>query len=182
MPAKNPTRALLLLDLVYGTVRPEGSFGQIMAPDTDFDGLLSRIRHRIDQARRDGDLVVWVVPGAEFMKRMSGVDPQDRDLRPDELAGTPAEGEPLVMKAEIGGFEGSDLDDVLKQHGITEIVLVGVATQYVVDLTTREGAALGYDVTVLASGCADVDEQTHARVLAELRGVDNVKVVAGATA
>lgn len=164
-------RALLLLDLTPDTVRPAGSFGQIMDPSTDFDGLIARIRTAIDNARARGDELVWVVPGVEFMVRMSGRTPAPEASRPDPLVGHPLNGEPLVLKEEIGGFEGSTLDSILRGRGVGTISLVGVATQYVIALTAKEGAALGYEVEILTDGCADVDAATHENTLAELRDI-----------
>ena len=167
-------QALLLLDPTVGTVRPTGAFARRMDPDTDFDRLVDRMRTALRAARKAAVPVVWVVPGAAFIQRMSGRVPSPDEVRPDEIVGTPAAGEPVVEKTEIGAFAGTDLESILRASGVGEIVLAGVATQYVVAATAREGSDRGFSVRILNDACADVDAQTHVRTLEELRAIATI--------
>ena len=45
------------------------------------------------------------------------------------------EGEPVILGRQISAFSGSDLDNALKTRGITDLVLTGVATNFVVTNT-----------------------------------------------
>jgi nicotinamidase/pyrazinamidase len=49
------------------------------------------------------------------------------------------------------------LDAVLRTSGAGEIVLTGLATDYCVLHTALDGRALGYEVTVIESGCRGID-------------------------
>lgn len=49
------------------------------------------------------------------------------------------------------------LDAILRQHGAGEIVLAGLATDYCVLHTALDARALGYQVTVIESGCRGID-------------------------
>jgi nicotinamidase-related amidase len=49
---------------------------------------------------------------------------------------------------------------------VTRLVLTGIATSGVVLSTLREAADRDYELTVLADGCADADDEVH-RVLIE---------------
>ncbi|MCX4095606.1 cysteine hydrolase family protein [Nocardia sp. alder85J] len=169
-----PKQALLLLDPTDGTVRSNGSFARLMDPGTDFDRLTDRLRTALQAARTAGVPVIWVVPGAAFIEQMTGEAPAPSASRPDEIVGVPAPDEPLVEKTAIGAFPGNDLERILRAAGIDEIVLAGVATQYVVAATAREGRERGFTVRILQDACADLDPATHARTLDALRPIATI--------
>lgn len=49
------------------------------------------------------------------------------------------------------------LDALLKSHGVEEVTIVGLATDYCVKFTALDAAELGYGVTVLRDGCRAVN-------------------------
>jgi nicotinamidase-related amidase len=49
------------------------------------------------------------------------------------------------------------LDAILRQHAAGEIVLAGLATDYCVLHTALDARSLGYQVTVIESGCRGID-------------------------
>jgi nicotinamidase-related amidase len=83
------------------------------------------------------------------------------EIHPDVA---PQEGDVVVVKRRVSAFTGSDLEVVLRAQGVTHLVLSGIATSGVVLSTLREAADKDYQLTVLADGCADADEEVH-RVL-----------------
>jgi len=93
----------------------------------------------------------------------------------------PFEGEVIVEKSVPCAFVNNSLDNELKGLGITEIVLVGVATNNSVESTARTGGNLGYTVYVVEDACftfAKPDyfgavrsaDEVHAMSLANLHG------------
>ncbi|WP_328471767.1 cysteine hydrolase family protein [Streptomyces sp. NBC_00448] len=64
----------------------------------------------------------------------------------------PGEGESVVHKTSPDGFLGTDLDRVLKERGVTEVVVTGFATEICVDTTARQALSHGYDLVVVADG------------------------------
>jgi ureidoacrylate peracid hydrolase len=58
-------------------------------------------------------------------------------------------GEPLIIKAGYGAFEGTPLDASLRNLGIKTVLLAGVATNICVELTARSTCDRGYYVVVL---------------------------------
>lgn len=50
------------------------------------------------------------------------------------------------------GFANTDLDFLLKQHGINQIVLAGMRANTCIDSTARYGVELGYHVTLIKDG------------------------------
>ncbi|MGZ8808273.1 MAG: cysteine hydrolase family protein [Mycobacterium sp.] len=61
------------------------------------------------------------------------------------------------------GFANTDLDLLLKKHGIHRLIVVGLITHTCVEATVRYGAELGYDVTVVRDATAGYsDAEMHA--------------------
>jgi ureidoacrylate peracid hydrolase len=61
------------------------------------------------------------------------------------------------------GFANTDLDVLLKRHGIHRLVVVGLIAHTCVEATVRFGAELGYDVTVVTDATASYsDREMHA--------------------
>src|SRR5713101_3485734 len=68
------------------------------------------------------------------------------------------------------GFANTDLDELLKQHGIQKLVLVGFIANSCVEATARFGMELGYHVTLVkdATAAFNPEGMTAARVSAKL--------------
>ena len=75
-------------------------------------------------------------------------------------------------KDAYSGFEGTDLDQHLKQLGVKRLFVGGLATDYCVLNTVLDGLKLGYQVIVLrdAIRAVDVTPGDGDRALAEMTG------------
>ena len=62
----------------------------------------------------------------------------------------------------VGAFSTTDLDQQLKDRGITTLIRAGVSTSGVVLSTVREAADRDYHIYVLADASADRDPHVHA--------------------
>src|SRR5215510_5691717 len=61
------------------------------------------------------------------------------------------------------GFANTDLDVLLKKHGIHQLIVIGLIAHTCVEATVRYAAELGYDATVVKDATADYsDEMMHA--------------------
>jgi len=70
------------------------------------------------------------------------------------------------------GFAATDrrpLDVWLHDHGVTEVDVVGLATDHCVRATALDAREKGFSTTVLLGHCAGVDPATTDRALTELR-------------
>jgi nicotinamidase-related amidase len=93
---------------------------------------------------------VWDEPDATFMRPGTpGVE-----INP---AVAPADGEPVLTKAEPNGFLGTDLEAELRERGIDHLVVAGMMTSMCVDATVRAASDLGFTVTVAHDACAAPD-------------------------
>jgi nicotinamidase/pyrazinamidase len=76
--------------------------------------------------------------------------------------------------AAYSGFEGAEpggtgLLEWLADRGVTDVDVVGIATDHCVRATALDAAAAGLQVTVLLELCAGVAPESTERALAELR-------------
>jgi ureidoacrylate peracid hydrolase len=61
------------------------------------------------------------------------------------------------------GFANTDLDLLLKRHGIHQLIVIGLIAHTCVEATVRFAAELGYEVTVVRDATASYsDEEMHA--------------------
>lgn len=77
--------------------------------------------------------------------------------------------------AAYSGFEGrttggTALADWLKQHGVTDVDICGIATDYCVRHTTLDALKNGFNARVLSDMCVGVAPETTRRAVEELRG------------
>ena len=99
-------------------------------------------------------------PGAELHE---GLDTNAVDLVLDKGQDPETEG--------YSAFEGTELDTILRDHGIDELTVVGLATDYCVRNTALDALAQGFRVNVDPEGVRGVDAEPgdSERALAELR-------------
>jgi nicotinamidase-related amidase len=67
-----------------------------------------------------------------------------------------------VTKRTWGAFHATDLDAQLHVHGVTQVVLTGVATSAGVESTARAAHEHGYNVVVITDAMTDASAEAHA--------------------
>jgi nicotinamidase-related amidase len=148
--------ALITIDLQKGivampTVHPAGEIVERSA--------------RLARAFRERGLpvvlvnVAGVAPGRTDIARPRATLPDDwTELVPD-LGRQP--GDCVVTKRRWGAFLGTSLDEILRERGVTQIVLTGVATSIGVESTARSAYDLGYNVALVVDAMTDRDAGAH---------------------
>jgi len=94
-------------------------------------------------------------PGVNVEERLQIVEP----LRP-------VGNEPVVRKPRMNPFFGTQLDSMLRARDIDTLCLMGVATEFVVEMACRHAADADYRVIVLEDCCASFSEEAHKASLA----------------
>jgi nicotinamidase-related amidase len=74
----------------------------------------------------------------------------------------PHEGDIVVAKRQWGAFYGTDLDLQLRRRGITTVVLGGIATNYGVESTARDGYERGYQLLLVEDAMSARSAADHA--------------------
>jgi nicotinamidase-related amidase len=80
----------------------------------------------------------------------------------------PRDDEAVFEKLTMSAFEGTPLDIVLRDCGVTTVAVVGVALEVGIEPTVRHAADLGYVPVVISDACGAGDAEAGARSLAAL--------------
>ena len=96
---------------------------------------------RTEQPRPAGDR------RADWAELIPELGPEDSDFR--------------VTKRTWGAFPHTNLEEKLREAGVTQIVLTGIATSIGVETTAREAYALGFNVTLATDAMTDLDAGAH---------------------
>ncbi|MGV9790648.1 isochorismatase family protein [Streptomyces sp. NPDC003435] len=79
----------------------------------------------------------------------------------DLVAGLVHDGDLEVVKRTIGAFQGTDLDERLRAHGVDTLVFGGIATNLGVESTARAAADLGYELVFVEDAMAAFTAAEH---------------------
>ena len=114
-------------------------------------------------AERGGPWPVHCVQGTEGAELHPALDRSQVDVVIDKGQDPGTEG--------YSGFEGTELANVLREHEVDEVVVVGLATDYCVKNTALDALREGFRVTVDASAVrgVNVNEGDSERALEEVR-------------
>lgn len=86
----------------------------------------------------------------------------------DELA--PIRNEIILPKTSSGVFNSTNIDYVLKNLGVTYLIIAGVVTDQCVDMAVRDAADRGYMVTLAEDACATYTQERHEAALKAFGG------------
>jgi len=150
------TAALIVIDLQKGivglpTVHPTG---EIVARSA-----------QLARAFRERSLPVVLVNVTGAAPGRTDAGPRKFSFPPDwtelvpELEQQPSDY--IVTKQRVGAFIGTSLDDYLRQRGVTQVFLTGVATTAGVESTARSAYDHGYNVVLVVDAMTDRDADAH---------------------
>ncbi|WP_230194202.1 isochorismatase family protein [Streptomyces coriariae] len=77
------------------------------------------------------------------------------------VQGLHQEGDLEIVKRTIGAFQGTGLDDRLREHGVTTLVFGGIATNLGVESTARAAGDLGYDLVFVEDAMSALTGAEH---------------------
>ena len=129
--------AVLIIDVQQGLCEGEGKA-------FDCEGVITRINQVTRKARDAGALVIFIQHesrsgylehGTAAWQLATGLEISTSDIR--------------VRKTTPDSFLRTNLEDVLRDHGVQSVVVCGMHTEFCVDTTTRRALALGYPVTLI---------------------------------
>ncbi|MFC8506553.1 isochorismatase family protein [Streptomyces sp. NPDC057411] len=147
MPALDPGHsALVLVDLMERIVALP------LAPHSGTDVLTAadRLAHAF---RAAGAPVVHIRverPGVD-------VQPPGSEL----VAALVHDGDPVVVKRTIGGFQGTGLHELLAERDVNTLVFGGIATNLGVESTARAAADLGYELVFAEDAMTALTADEH---------------------
>jgi nicotinamidase-related amidase len=146
--------------------------------------VVEKARPVLDAARKAGVPVIHVVlqfreghPEVSLRNRMFGGMKQlglfaagKDETRIAEGLG-PEEGDIVVTRPRVNAFYNSDLQAILSSMGVDTLVLMGIATNWVVESAARYAADADYRVIVLEDCCASMSQEVHDFAVANIFGM-----------
>lgn len=163
--------ALILIDQQKGIHHPK------LGPRNN-PGAEERIAELLSEWRRMARPVIHVQhlsrsPESVFWPQQSGVEFQERF--------EPLSGECVIQKQVPDAFCGTTLAANLREAGIEQLIIVGVATHNSVESTARTAGNLGFETWVVEDACYTFDkvdffgkmhsaQEVHAMSLGNLHG------------
>ena len=182
MTTVDPTRtALVAVHVQNDIVGPDGAFAPFFRAEIDRVGTLATAARLLDAGRAAGVPVVytrvaWRPDYSDLhanspllnivIQQNCLVDGTPGAAITDELA--PHDTDRVVTHQRVGGFHGSDLDDVLRGLEAETLVFLGVATNASVEGTARAASDLGYRVLIVSDACSAATPEAHAASLESL--------------
>lgn len=171
--------ALLVIDVQKDFCSRGGAYDDMKHPIERTRQMLSNVRLLLDSAHHAGALVVYAqntnLPGhrstsAPYIRyraikrgygyeRESTVESTTGWEIVDEVA--PIEGDLVVRKHRSSAFAGTDLDQLLRVHGVETVVLTGTTTDGCVESTARAAEALDYYVVLAPDACSAFPQENH---------------------
>ncbi len=162
--------ALIVID-IQQFYFPDG-----LVPLTDPEAAAQQAAKVIAAFREAGQPVIHVqhLPKDVETPDPTGIKEQYR-IYPEVL---PKPGEVVIGKHHANSFRETELLEILRELGVTKIVVVGMQTHMCVEAAVRAGADFGFEMTVIDDACAtrDLDfdgiavpaAQVHAAALAAM--------------
>jgi nicotinamidase-related amidase len=103
--------------------------------------------------------VTGIAPGRTEAVRPKFAFPEDWTELVPELEQQPED--LIVSKQRVGAFIGTSLNEQLRERGVTQIFLTGVATSAGVEATARSAYDYGYNVVLVVDAMTDRDAEVH---------------------
>jgi ureidoacrylate peracid hydrolase len=170
----DPTRtAVLVVDMQNAFGSPGGMFDKVGVPISSIQAAVAPTQAAVEAARRAGLKIVYLKMGFQpdlsdlgtnggphehFLVHM-GVN--DGVLTRDEWATdildelTPADDDTVLYKTRFSGFYQTELDEVLRDAGITHLIVTGCTTSICVESTVRDAFFRDYHCVVLEDCTAE---------------------------
>ncbi|UTT71229.1 cysteine hydrolase [Arthrobacter sp. DNA4] len=170
--------ALLLVDLQNDNAHPEGAFASFGAADHAREqGLVSHVRQLLEWARSNSMPVIHnrivFYPGGNYggtnapIFRMIG--PESLKLGSwgaDALEGLEAlPDEPVLIRNRMSSFNGTGLDVLLRNSGVSTVIVAGVWTNMAVEHTVRDAADHGYRAVLVTDATSSINGDWHEAAL-----------------
>ncbi|MEU1788607.1 cysteine hydrolase [Streptomyces sparsogenes] len=144
-------------------------------PEGDREALLGRVEGAIADVRAGGGTIAYVRVGFTEAD-WAAIPDTNKSFAPvarhrvmhhedpaaalhDRLA--PRDGDIVVRKVRYGALSTTDLDERLRERGITTLVVSGITTSGVVLSTVINAADRDYRLYVLSDGVADPNTEVH---------------------
>jgi nicotinamidase-related amidase len=173
----------LVLDMINDLVHPDGPNGKApYGEQSRSRNIVANTRRALDKARtaglRAGFVRVGFSPDYRECPANSAIFSAARknglfqlgawgtQVHPD-LGQQPGDFD--VVKHRVSPFYGTDIEVILRTHGVRRIYCSGISTNAVVQATVREGHDRDYEMVVLEDCCCGLSAEEHEGAIKSLQ-------------
>ncbi len=114
--------------------------------------VLTNIKYLLEKARKEKIPVIYVQHTSS-----EGLFAEKTPTWEFHSEIKPLEGEEIVQKRSWDGFYNTELDNTLKSLNVTELITVGMQSQFCVDTTCRRAYSMGYKNTLVSDAHTTFD-------------------------
>jgi ureidoacrylate peracid hydrolase len=162
--------ALIVIDVQNDFCAPGGFYDRVGYPLGSIHTAIDRIETVLAAARAKGIMPVFIqaIYDPEFVSEAWTTRLQRHGFPLDVCqSGTwgsefyrvgPEADEAVVVKHRYSAFQKTELDALLKEHGITSLIFCGVATNNCVESSFRDGFMMDYHVMLVEDSSATYDK------------------------
>jgi len=87
---------------------------------------------------------------------------------------TPLENEIVITKNVVSSFSNSNLEELLREAGITDLIICGMQSNICINSAVREASEFVYEIVLLEDSCAAASLETHEKAINNLHDFANV--------
>jgi ureidoacrylate peracid hydrolase len=196
MTSTTPSTAILVIDMQNDTVHADGAYASFGAAEhAASQNVVANVATLVEAARAGSTpvfysrIVVYPVPGlggdnAPIFQMLAPdtfkVDSWGAAIV-DEL--TPQAGDIVLDRTRMSVFNGTEINTMLRNLGVTDLIVVGAWTNMAVEHTIRDAADHGYTVTIVEDATSSLSaEWQHAALNFALTNIATTTDTATASA
>lgn len=168
--------ALLMLHWQNSVAHPKGVWGKMLYPQVKKNNSIENARKVLKAARDEGMLVVFVnigwrpgfpeMPKNQYYPLMQGAKDANKGI-----IGTwdvdvikelkPIKSDMIVINYGSDSFQGTDLELILRSHGVEHVYVSGQCTEHVVATTIKRAANMGYNATLIKDATSGFTDSNY---------------------
>lgn len=161
--------ALLIVDMLHDFVHPEGA---VFYPENQ--AIVPAVQTILKACREAGCLIVFM----QQRYRAGKLEKNLKAMRPCCLEGSGGENiiddlpvqdsDYVIPKRRYSSFYGTDLDLVLREHGVERVIIVGTKTNNCIVATAFDAHYRDYETVIIKECVATRDDATQAIYLHDI--------------
>jgi ureidoacrylate peracid hydrolase len=172
--------ALIVVDVQVDFCHAQGAFGKKNFDLSSIDPAVNNILSLMSRCRQVGVPIIFVrtihshwTDSDSWVGRLKGAGGEMGICRPNTRGVEfykvkPEADDFIVTKHRFSGFVGTDLDLVLRGHGIETLLMTGVATNVCVETTARDAFNRDYHIILVEDCCAAFSPEEHASTITNI--------------
>ncbi len=175
-----PEAALLMLHWQNSVCDPKGVWGKNLCRQIEKNNAIKNAQSVLATARNRGLLTIFVnigwrpgfpeLPENQYYPLLQGAKDENKGVvgtwEVDVIdALRPMASEPIVINFGSDGFEGTDLDRILRANAIGHLFVSGQCIEHVVATTIKRAANMGYNAALIKDATSGFTDSNYRAML-----------------